>query len=1471
MKNLKHSVVSILLVIAMLSAAFAMMVVPTVAAASEGPAVKLQSASEWKNSNYVGDSLYNSGSGILAFANAVNYLSFKNGRGNVDCDVNGIAEWAASRGYYSYSGVNRSFFAGAEFRCGEDYKFATVNPGRSGDWSDAALKSHLKDGGVAIGNVGSSSVANHYVAIVDYNEANDSFLIYDSLPAASRGTDSGNPVWMTSAQLNSHSQKNGMVLHWFCLYSPRVSTDSLPDPVPVRELSSGDEYYGFHAIIHVKTEYSYGNDLNLSINADNKVVTAQANASDSKQIWYFESDNDDGIYRIINVTNGLVIRPQDDSTGDYMEMYVQEDPDWAVAHWYLRKDTDGSYYLTSARHETMMKNLDVSWGQAGKVQFYPYSEEEKEKYTVTIVNPPYINAVEKRTEVTTEEFGKDFYAHIRTFSTYIGNSQQYQNKSLSLTVGSSEYLTTALPNVTDTKQIWHFQYSQTVGTTAYYKILNVSNNLYMDVAAGEENSLVKFSSNGNADTALWAIKKDGSGYLLSPKSSPLYNLDISRGTPSKVHKYPAKVDEKEVLSINPLPATYATDLGDSFYAQIKSKSTSMVLGYNSNSDLALVADQNYTEQLFKFDKNADGTYVITNAEKPEFCLALSSGKTASGTKVVLASKETAEAKDWFLYKLSDGSYQIRPKSALKNAIDATDSPTLKSNFAAEIGAQAFLLEKMSVDDTQTNPNSNNSAAPSAGAPANLGSEFYARINATTTYFDVSNPAISIKTNNNAGTAQTDTSDEKQIWHFVRLDDGSYKIENKYNGLALTVMDGGTTNNTLVHVTDYSDSSSQHWFVVPNDAGYLIQPKNAPTADLDISGGEKYKVQIWHFSAADKEVFTITKTECIHHYGDFIQKEENGEYTHYKVCDGCGNISESGKCSGAQSATCTAPAVCDTCNKAYGNSLGHSYGAYTQFEKSGEKYHHQKCERTDCDAKQNEEKCHDGTATCQELAECIDCKKTYGVKADHNYAPGWGYKGEDGHAHVCQTENCEEHDAVKQHEFGTDDICDTCEYERDHVHSWEDDWTKSDSKHWYACGGCEEKQNPEDHIYPNGSDTCNKCGYTREHADNHTFGDTWNYDATGHWYECRCGKKNEFSEHIFGTDDICDICKYERKHVHAYGTTWKTNANEHWKECACTAHDSTAPHIFGTGDICDICEYERAHVHAYGTTWTNDEQSHWNECVCKEKSNTAEHDFGTNDKCDVCEYERQHVHVFGTEWKSDVNGHWNECYCGEKKEAEVHEFGSDDTCDICQYEREHVHTFGTAWENDVNQHWNTCTCGEKDNRSAHEFNSNGVCSICAYEKPHVHTYESEWKSGSDGHWNECACGEKSSVSEHEFGSDDICDICDYQRPHSHSFGLEWQSDENTHWMACACGVVTSQAEHTYDENNSCTVCGQKTDKQKETEAPPEEPTETETMQYLPVAKSSGCGGCGGTVSAGVAVISAVIAMGAMAIGKKKKED
>ena len=75
-----------------------------------------------------------------------------------------------------------------------------------------------------------------------------------------------------------------------------------------------------------------------------------------------------------------------------------------------------------------------------------------------------------------------------------------------------------------------------------------------------------------------------------------------------------------------------------------------------------------------------------------------------------------------------------------------------------------------------------------------------------------------------------------------------------------------------------------------------------------------------------------------------------------------------------------------------------------------------------------------------------------------------------------------------------------------------------------------------------------------------------FNGDYHWYECTCGGKVSFEEHIFDNDfdASCNVCSFTRtiSHTHSY-TIKKHDANNHWNECICGEKQDIKAHNFTT--------------------------------------------------------------------------------------------------------------------------------------------------------------------------------------------------------------------------------------------------------------------------------------------------------------------
>ena len=385
------------------------------------------------------------------------------------------------------------------------------------------------------------------------------------------------------------------------------------------------------------------------------------------------------------------------------------------------------------------------------------------------------------------------------------------------------------------------------------------------------------------------------------------------------------------------------------------------------------------------------------------------------------------------------------------------------------------------------------------------------------------------------------------------------------------------------------------------------------------------------------------------------------------------------------------------------------------------------------------------------------------------------------------------------------------------HAWASDWSKDTDNHWKECSRCHEKKDEAAHDY--GSDNiCDTCGYdkTVPHTHNLTLvpakAPTCTEKGNTAYYTCDgCDK---WFEDATGASEITDKTSVILAATGHSASDWKSDNTDHWKECTVVGcgviiEDSKAAHTAGEWIIdtpatattsgskhkeCTVCGYTMTtetipatggeHTHNYGSEWKNDADNHWHECSCGDKKDTAAHTAGEwiidtpatatadgtkHKECTVCGYTMatetipatgggEHTHSYGSEWKNDADNHWHECSCGDKKDTAAHTAGEwiIDTpatattsgskhkeCTVCGYTMatetipatgggEHTHSYGSEWKNDADNHWHECSCGDKDDVAAHSFkwvvdkeatatkkgSKHEECKVCGYKKAAV---------------------------------------------------------------------------------------------------------------------------------------------------------
>lgn len=114
--------------------------------------------------------------------------------------------------------------------------------------------------------------------------------------------------------------------------------------------------------------------------------------------------------------------------------------------------------------------------------------------------------------------------------------------------------------------------------------------------------------------------------------------------------------------------------------------------------------------------------------------------------------------------------------------------------------------------------------------ADIGSDFYAFIIKKDTWKHVE---AAVGGNVQLASSGNNSYDPKQIWHFIRQSDGTYKIQNEYAGKCLDAVNWGTEDGTYVGVGADNGSTAQRWYVFDTGAGYTISPSYCTSLSLDV--------------------------------------------------------------------------------------------------------------------------------------------------------------------------------------------------------------------------------------------------------------------------------------------------------------------------------------------------------------------------------------------------------------------------------------------------------------------------------------------------------------------------------------------------------------------------------------------------------------------------------------------------------------
>ena len=462
-------------------------------------------------------------------------------------------------------------------------------------------------------------------------------------------------------------------------------------------------------------------------------------------------------------------------------------------------------------------------------------------------------------------------------------------------------------------------------------------------------------------------------------------------------------------------------------------------------------------------------------------------------------------------------------------------------------------------------------------------------------------------------------------------------ETDYSGSTFDAKDSTSVTLTVSVTFDESAGLTYTWYRFIDDEwcsltnSYITQGltekyTGADSQTLSITelpAGQtfSYKVQIATGDGYKCFSKPFTVSTCAHDGDKTLQHDETH---HWYVCGKCGAELDRAEHSGG-TATCTAKAVCSTCQTAYGelgghtltkhdavdatctvpgnveywhcsvcgknfsdasgaaeidhvtvDALNHDWGKWTS---NGNGTHTRTCQR---DSRHTEtENCSGGSATCTNAAICTSCGGSYGKELGHDWGEWENTGNAQQHTRTCQRD--QSHTETAAHTPGTPANCTTpqtctaCGYEitpANNDHDWNAWESNGNGTHTHTCKN--DSSHTETTNCSGGSATCEAravcdvCHMVYGELAPHTLTHTPAVDATcttpgnvEYWHCSVCGKNFSDSE---GKGELTEITSPALNHN--WGAWEKVSETQHQRICQNDgSHKETGDHTPGTAATC----------------------------------------------------------------------------------------------------------------------------------------------------------------------------------------------------------------------------------------------------------------------------------------------------------------
>lgn len=509
----------------------------------------------------------------------------------------------------------------------------------------------------------------------------------------------------------------------------------------------------------------------LLTNESDNNVDMKSEVKTAEQTWQFTRKSD-GSYKIINCKTGLAL----DSGGTSGNLYTFTDCDNDYQSWYIYEEY-GSYCLRAKAGDEVIDIVGGSTDDGTNAQMYEHNCTTAQQFTIwKIDNGANLGVVQNLGDC---------------FTAYIINTDAWK-----LLTNEPDNNVVIRTEVKMAEQMWQF----TRKGDGSYKIINCKTGLALDSGGTDEN-LYTFTDCDNSYQNWYIFGDEGSYFLTSQATNSVIDIvGASTENGANAQLYECNGTTAQKFSIWKLSdgTNFGTmqNLGDSFTTYIANINGGKMLTAEEDNNVAQRSSSKTADQMWQFTRKDDGSYKIINCKTG---LALDSGGENDNLYTFTDCDNAYQS--WYIFG-NEGSYMLTSQATngVIDIVGGSPDDGVNAQLYECNGTVAQIFEILKID-----------TGANLGKIQDIGSDFYAELGDGKNLFSDSRDGLSIKLKE---------SSSNQLWHFTRLNDGSYKIINCWSGKAL---DSGGTDNSVYTYTD-CDNAYQSWYIFGERDKYYLKSK-----------------------------------------------------------------------------------------------------------------------------------------------------------------------------------------------------------------------------------------------------------------------------------------------------------------------------------------------------------------------------------------------------------------------------------------------------------------------------------------------------------------------------------------------------------------------------------------------------------------------------------------------------------------------